>query len=183
VPLEGEARPEEGREALRGVARAQVAVLLVGLAEGVPQAPERGPLQVRRVHDQPPARLRDAGELGGEGGVVRHVLEHVDHRDAVERRVGERQGAARHEPHVLADERADGRDRLLGEVARGPTPAALAQKEAHDAVVGAEVEAAETVRRPQHRRDLGELPLLEDRAGEERLRPLAFVARVSHARA
>ena len=91
---------------------------------------------------------------------------------------GNGQAVAADEVHVLADQRADGGDRLFRRGPPRPTsPPALAQQQAHDAVVGAEVEAAQPGRRAEHRRHLGELALLQDRAAEERHRPLALVSR------
>ena len=112
--------------------------------------------------------------------VVGHVLQHVHHHHPVEAGVGEGQPVAADEVDVLADQRADRGHRLLGEVARGPRPAPLAQQQADDAVVGAEVEAAQALGRAEHPRHLGELPLLEDRAAEERHRPVARARGLSH---
>ena len=77
---------------------------------------------------------------------------------------------------MILHEAADRRHRLLREVARSPASAPLAQEQAHDPVVGAQVEAAQARGRSQQARGLGELPLLEDRLAEQGHRPVA----VSH---
>ena len=57
---------------------------------------------------------------------------------------------------------------------------ALAQQQAENAVVGAEVEAAQARRGAEHRPHLGELALLQDRAAEEGGRPLPRGEGLSH---
>ena len=151
-------------------------MLFVGLADRVAEAAEQGPLQVRGVDHQAPPRPRDPGQLVREGTLVRDVLEHVDDGHAVEGGARERQAVPAHEVDVGLHEAADRRDRLLRQVARGPASAPLAQEQAHDPVVGAQVEAAQARGRSQQARGLGELPLLQDRLAEQGHRPLA----VSH---
>ena len=158
-------------EPLGRVAGAQVAVLLVGLAERVAQPPQQRALEVGRVHHQAPARLRHAGELARERGLVGHVLEHVHDDHAVERGVGEGQPVPGDQVDVVRHQRADRRDRLLGEVARGPGAAALAQQQADDAVVGAEIEAAQARGGAERADELRELALLQDRAADRARAP------------
>ena len=99
-------------------------MLLVGLAESVAEAAQQRVLEVRRVHDQAAAGAGDAGQLGGEGGVVADVLEHVDHGHAVELAVGEGQALSVHLMDVGAHQRPDGGHGLRGQVAGGPASAA-----------------------------------------------------------
>ncbi len=87
--LEAEPIAEQRSEPLGGVAWAQVAVLCVAQPKGLAEAPQERSLQVRRVDQQTPSWLRDAGQLDDEGLLVDHVLEHVHDDDAVELRLGE----------------------------------------------------------------------------------------------
>ena len=56
--------------------------------------------------------------------LVGHVLEHVHDHDPVELAVRERQRGRVDEVHVRLDQLADRGDGLVGEVRRGPVPAA-----------------------------------------------------------
>jgi hypothetical protein len=149
-------------------------VLLVRLADRVAQPSQEGWLEVRRVHDEAPSRLRDAGELPREGVLVLNVLHHVHDGHAVESSVGEGEPALRDEVHVRFHEvpyRAHG---FLREVARGPGAPPAPQEQAHDAIVRAEVEAAEAAGGSEGRRELGDLPLLQDGLVEEPQGPRAI---------
>ncbi len=63
-----------------------------------------------------------------------------------------------------APDRAHG---LLGQVGRGPAPAPLAEEQAHDTVVGPEVETPEAVGDPETGGDLPQLLPFQDGAAEQ----------------
>lgn len=169
--VQREAPAQQLPEPIGRVAGPQVSVPLVGLADRVAEAAQQRPFEVRRVHDEPAPWPRDSRKLRRELGFVWNVLEHVDDDDAVELGVAERQAAAVDFVHVAADQLADRGYGIDGHVGGSPVAAALPQQQAHDTVVGAEVEAAQARRRAELALDLGELALLEHRASEQPQRP------------
>ena len=124
---------------------------------------------------RPPGRVMRASSAANAASSG-DVLEHVHHHDAVELGAAERQPGAVHEVDVAGHQLADRRHRLLGEVGRGPRAAALAQHQADDAVVRAEVEAAQPARRA---RGFGRSPrpcAASGPSAEERARPAALLS-------
>ena len=114
--------------------------------------------------------------------LVGHVLEHVDDRHAVER-AGRGTAGGRRSRGARPRRPASGST---------PTASSVRSPDAHvpprsrsSRLTTPLSEPRSRQRRPvgraEHRRDLGELALLQDRAAEERLRPVARVPRLSHA--
>ena len=172
TPSRGRRGPSSARSPSAVVAGAQVAVLRVGLADGVAQPAERGVAAVRRVHDQGAARPRDARQLGAR---TRASSGTCSSMSTTATRSNSASAKGRRSPvtwwtSVPTSSRMEA-TASGARSAEAQRPPRRRRSRRDDAVVGPEVEAAQPVGRAEHGRDLGELALLQHRAAEERQRP------------
>jgi len=68
---------------------------------------------------------------------------------------------------IVADDVADGLNRMRVEVGAAPVPALVPKQEADYPVVGPEIEPSQTVDRAEHRADVSPLGLLGDRLSKQ----------------
>ena len=125
-------------------------------------------LEVRRVHDQRPAGPGDARQLGDEGARRRRRARACPPPPRGRTRRPRRAGASPSTrcTSVSTSSRMEATASAVRS-AEAQRPPRAAQQQADDAVVGAEVEAAQALGRAEHGRDLRQLALLQHRAAEE----------------
>ena len=110
--------------------------------------------------------------FGDEDIVGDDVFEVVNHHDAIEAVGRQREARAIHHADLAADEAADRLDGFRAAIGAGPGAAALAQEQADDAVIAADVEAVQTFGGAEQVAQRAQLRLLEQRKLEQAQGPV-----------